>query len=370
MAYVTNVTVPTTGLNKTFPANSLSSDTKLWGLDVEKRILNLESDFQSAEVNNLARDGQLMTSYTRLDAAVTQIKGMVEDITDILDQLGIINNDVFGEGGIEDAIANVTDVVIDPVDSTKINGLNLKAGTVLADNVVSSYVYAGSIAASQINAGYIQGLTFSTASSGTRVVTTNSELQFHGPNGQGGGIIGSYAGSDAVYIYSNGYLVLQGSTIANGGLAVTGGNLTANDGSFSAQDNITTTTGHIVRSALASGGTTGASIDNSGRLIRTTSSQRYKTDVQPLEIDLTDLYEIEPKTFKRIEEVEEDAENARVYPGFIAEELAGTSLDRFVFYSDDENGNPRPEGIHYPELTAALLLAIKDLNARIEALEA
>ncbi len=383
MAYVTNVTTSTTGLNKTFPANSLSSDTKLWGLDVEKRILNLEADFQSAEINNVSRDTQLMSSYTRLDAAVTQIKGMVDDINDILDQLGVLNDDVFGEGGIEEAIANVTDVVIDPIDSTKINGLNLKAGTVLADNVVSSYVYAGSIAASQITGGYIQGLTFSTASSGTRVVTTGSEIQFYGPNGQGGGINGNYNGNNAVYIYSNGYLVLQGNNIANGGLAVTGGSLTANDGNISSSNTITggslVSNGSLIRSQLGSDGLglTGASVTSTGAFVRTSSSERYKQDIEDLALSYESIIALQPKTFRRKEEVEEYGDAAKVYPGFIAEDIADSDLDIFAFYKTNPDGSKVPEGVHYPELTAALVLAlkhqdqlIKDLTARIEALEA
>jgi hypothetical protein len=62
-------------------------------------------------------------------------------------------------------------------------------------------------------------------------------------------------------------------------------------------------------------------------------------------------------------------EDARYYPGFIAEDLAGTNLDIFVFYSEDENGNIQPEGIHYPELTAALVSAIKSQDAKLSALE-
>jgi hypothetical protein len=170
-------------------------------------------------------------------------------------------------------------------------------------------------------------------------------------------------------VYCNANLEVSGYMTATG--ALTGASLALGGGNITGVGSISNveTGGSVRRTALIGGGTTGASITDGGNFVRTSSSQRYKQDIQLLDINLNDLYAIEPKTFRRIEEVEERGEEARTYPGFIAEELAGTSLDKFVFYSQDEEGKPRPEGIHYPELTAALLLAIKDLNARIQVLE-
>jgi hypothetical protein len=180
---------------------------------------------------------------------------------------------------------------------------------------------------------------------------------------------------DGIFV-AGGVTVEEGPVNANAGLVVLNGANISGGLQVGAINSTTTsnfTTGNfsgaLVRTALAGGGTTGASIDNSGRFIRTTSSQRYKADINPLELDIQDVYQLEPKTFKRVDEVEEIGDEAKVYPGFIAEDLAGTSLDKFVFYSKDEDGNDRPEGIHYAELTTALLLTIKDLNARLKVLE-
>ena len=133
--------------------------------------------------------------------------------------------------------------------------------------------------------------------------------------------------------------------------------------------------GSLTRTILAGGGTTTASINNTGNFIRTSSSERYKTDISDLELPYESILQLQPKKFRRKDEVEESPD-AKFYPGFIAEDLAGTDLDIFTFYSQDEEGNARPEGIHYAELTAALVSAlktqdqmIKSLEARIEALE-
>jgi hypothetical protein len=123
------------------------------------------------------------------------------------------------------------------------------------------------------------------------------------------------------------------------------------------------------------GGTTGASIDNLGNVIRTTSSERYKQDIEPLQVNYEDLLSLEPKRFKFKTEAGED-QNARYYAGFIAEEVAETSLTDFVSYTTDEDGNKIPDGVYYAELSTALLSAIKhqdqlikSLTDRVKALE-
>lgn len=323
----------------TFPSNNLPTASRNWGREVEKKVTNLESSFRSAEVNNVTRDSQLsVTANTALSvanlaqqaaddaaAAASQASSaasaasgaaaLAQSAADTANSVAGIANDAASQA---QGAANAAQAAIDGLGSLdeatstyKINAANITVGSISADRI------------------------------------------------SGGNIIGVNNITAGDVIFATGNLGAGGNIGVNGSAFITGDITTGGAGS----------TGAITRSFLSGGGTTGASFTNSGALVRTTSSQRYKTDVEPLQLNLVDLYEVEPKTFKRIEEVEEDPETARVYPGFIAEELAGTSLDKFVFYSNDEDGNSRPEGIHYPELTAALLLAIKDLNARLQALE-
>jgi hypothetical protein len=178
-------------------------------------------------------------------------------------------------------------------------------------------------------------------------------------------------------------------------LAVTGGGLTVNDGNISSANTVSggtvtgttgtfttisnvSTPGSVIRTALSTDGLglTGASLTSSGALVRTSSSARYKQDIENLDISYEAILELQPKTFRRIDEVEEQGDSAKVYAGFIAEDLADSELDIFAFYKVEEDGSKTPEGVHYPELTAALVLAlkhqdsvIKDLEARLTALE-
>jgi hypothetical protein len=168
-------------------------------------------------------------------------------------------------------------------------------------------------------------------------------------------------------VSSSGVTLGQSVTASNGG-GTFGGTLSV--GGTSSMTGLLTTNGGIRMLNFSGQTATTATINGTGFIVRTTSSERYKQDINNLVIDYNDVINLQPKTFKRIEEVEEFGDDASTYAGFIAEDLAGTSLDQFVFYSHDEQGNLRPEGIQYEQLSAALIVAIKEQDSRLNALEA
>jgi hypothetical protein len=387
--------------------NYLASEVQPWARQVQKEIDNVKANFQSAEVNNVKRDDQLASSLRQVQSAANAASDASTQATAAAAQANTAATNALAAANTANTSLNGLVSLGTDGSSYSVHGGNITANTITANEINSGYVYAGQIDADQINAGTLTGFTIQTGSSGARSVLAGQNIAFYNSDNTSAGIITGNGPAGAVVngvnVIANQTLHLQGTgitlnsttqnvTIPNGSLILSTGGINAGQiqgssvstGSITCTNNVgagsvTSTNdiiagtplinGAIIRRFLENGGTTGASFTNSGALVRTSSSERYKTDIQLLNIDLNDLYELEPKTFKRIEEVEEDGESARTYPGFIAEELAGTSLDKFVFYSQDEDGNPRPEGIHYPELTAALLLAIKDLNARIQALE-
>jgi hypothetical protein len=130
-----------------------------------------------------------------------------------------------------------------------------------------------------------------------------------------------------------------------------------------------TTGGTLTRTILAGGGATTASIDNNGRFIRTTSSSRYKQDIQNAEFIYDDVLLLTPKTFRLKDEAEEDP-NSRVYGGLIAEDVHEIeSLKVFVNYLTQEDGSKIPDGIAYGEMVSALVSAIKHQDTLIKSLE-
>jgi hypothetical protein len=121
---------------------------------------------------------------------------------------------------------------------------------------------------------------------------------------------------------------------------------------------------------LANGGTTGASINNTGAIIRTSSSERYKQDIKDANFIYEDIISLSPKTFRLKDEAEVDS-NSRIYGGLIAEEVDQIeSLKVFVNYLTKEDGSVVPDGIAYGEMVSALVSALKHQDQIIKLLEA
>lgn len=128
-------------------------------------------------------------------------------------------------------------------------------------------------------------------------------------------------------------------------------------------------TGSLTRNILAGGGSTTATFNNDGALIRTGSSTRYKQDIENVTYSYEDVINVlQAKKFRLKDEASVDPES-RFYAGFIAEELAGTSLDIFVGYQTLPDGTKRPDSVYYAELTSALVEAIKHQDQLIKSLE-
>lgn len=100
---------------------------------------------------------------------------------------------------------------------------------------------------------------------------------------------------------------------------------------------------------------------SSGGLARSTSSIRYKKNVQPMTTKLEAVKQLKPVTFN-----EKTDDTGKVFAGLIAEDLDEQGLKEYVSY--DEEG--RPDAIHYGNLVALAFKAIQELEAKVAALEA
>lgn len=139
------------------------------------------------------------------------------------------------------------------------------------------------------------------------------------------------------------------------------------------------TSGRIQSNASYSNTTAAAAnlaITSQGLLVRSTSSARYKTNVETLEDSYADaVLNARPVYFNSIAS-DDTAHPEWSYWGFIAEEVA--EIDpRLVHYSEDDDGNLQAEGVQYDRFVPHLINLVKrqkdqiaDLTARIEALEA
>jgi hypothetical protein len=111
-----------------------------------------------------------------------------------------------------------------------------------------------------------------------------------------------------------------------------------------------------------------AFLDNAAgnTLLRSTSSLRYKADIQDLELDeVTALLALRPVTYRS--KCDADDPSLRWY-GLIAEEVASI-LPRMVHYSVGADGDMRPDGVQYDRLTVLIIKALQNMHGRIARLE-
>lgn len=97
-----------------------------------------------------------------------------------------------------------------------------------------------------------------------------------------------------------------------------------------------------------------------GRLYRSTSGRKYKTDIQPY-VPVGSIDDLDPKFYRSANDP-----YGPVFAGFIAEDVHEANFNEFVVY--DANGDP--DALHYPNMVALLVYEIKQLRQRVAALEA
>jgi hypothetical protein len=321
-----------------FPNSNLATASQPWGREVQKRVTNLESQFALQRTNGATVDAQLQSSYRRLDETV---KGLLQADIDINSALTLANK------GIADA-ASAASAAQTAANEAAAAASTANTAANTANTAINGLIGLGSdgssytLRASNITSGGVRdGVLTLSSGSNSSITLFNGGVDIYGPSAQ-----------VRVGTAGNGGITIDGQ------VAILGGNLRAPG---------ITSTQFLQAENHAGGGTTGASINNNGTIIRTSSSERYKQDIENLQVSYEDVLTLQPKRFRLKDEAAENTD-ARYYAGFIAEEIDQTSLKDFVAYQTLEDGTKRPDGVYYGELTAALLEAIKHQDALIKSL--
>jgi hypothetical protein len=125
-----------------------------------------------------------------------------------------------------------------------------------------------------------------------------------------------------------------------------------------------TTTGVLSPSTTTSGANTFLN-SSTGLIARSTSSRRYKTNIESVEFTDDQLLSLRPVKFQGISDLVNGDSAYRV--GLIAEEVAAIQgLEDIVEYNEDGN----PENINYNSLAPILISVVKRVLTRLDALEA
>jgi len=100
-------------------------------------------------------------------------------------------------------------------------------------------------------------------------------------------------------------------------------------------------------------------IASDGNISRSTSSLKYKREVEDAKFGLDDVLKLRAVNYKS--KSEPDGET--VYGGLIAEEVDAAGLTEFVQYADDGT----PDALAYGNMVALCVKAIQELNAKVDA---
>jgi hypothetical protein len=103
-------------------------------------------------------------------------------------------------------------------------------------------------------------------------------------------------------------------------------------------------------------------VGSDGALFRSTSSLKYKTDVQDATFGIADVLKLRAVTYKGKGSFDGD----KVFAGLIAEEVHDSGLTQFVQYAEDGS----PDALSYGNMVSLCIKAIQEQQALITQLQA
>jgi hypothetical protein len=157
---------------------------------------------------------------------------------------------------------------------------------------------------------------------------------------------------------ANGRLTLQtASNGANTGLSVVNSSSTS---LFSIREDGVFRTGLAANSPynLTTASAANVNIDNTGALLRSTSSLKYKTNVEDATHGLAEVMQLRSVTYKG------KNDGDVVFGGLIAEEVHEAGLTEFVQYAEDGS----PDALAYGQMVSLAFKAIQEQQALIQSL--
>jgi hypothetical protein len=124
--------------------------------------------------------------------------------------------------------------------------------------------------------------------------------------------------------------------------------------------------GLVFINGLISSFTTGSAANmfvsaGDGAIYRSTSSIKYKKNVEDYDKGLTEVMQMRPVFYEGISESDE----GKIFAGLIAEEVHDLGLTEFVQYAEDGS----PDSLAYQNMVALLIKAIQELKAEIDSLK-
>ena len=207
----------------------------------------------------------------------------------------------------------------------------------------------------------------------TGITGSGSYIQSYVTSGVGSADLYFYTGtSERMRITSGGNVLIGGTTGAAVKLGVFGASNTSSSYSFvawnaSGNDLLSVRgDGLVTFPTVVSTWTTGNAANawlnpSSGDLYRSTSSIKYKKNVQNYTKGLAEVMQLRPVSYEGKHEVD----NGKTFAGLIAEEVHDLGLTEFVQYAEDGT----PDALAYGNMVSLLIKAIQEQQAEIDELK-
>lgn len=100
-------------------------------------------------------------------------------------------------------------------------------------------------------------------------------------------------------------------------------------------------------------------VTSGGEFAKSTSSKRYKNNINDATHGLTELLKLRSVTYKG------NNDGDTIFGGLIAEEVHDAGLTEFVVYDEED----KPESLHYTHMIALCVKAIQELSTKVTTLE-
>jgi hypothetical protein len=187
--------------------------------------------------------------------------------------------------------------------------------------------------------------------------------------------IGLFGVDDVLNVMGSGNVLIGTTTDSGSRLRIVGAtnssfdfgiiiNNLGNDSLFAVRDDGVITTGFMASGSPTNNTTSSAAnmhVDTSGVLRRSTSSLKYKKNVESYEKGLNEVMQLKPVSYQG----KNPADGNQNFAGLIAEEVHNLGLTEFVQYAKDGS----PDALSYQNMIALLTKAIQELKQEIDTLK-
>ena len=147
-----------------FPNSNLPTSSQPWAREIQKQLSNIISSNTSSQINNAARDNQLNSSIIALNGVVNGLSAVQTDITNALVEIGLI----------EGQVTDIEDTVLVDGEPDKINGANIKVGTLSASSITTGTLNGNNVNITNLNANNITSGTISANTINGGAITASS----------------------------------------------------------------------------------------------------------------------------------------------------------------------------------------------------